>query len=157
SENQTQIPLMMNPHDVRNVERAGEFVREVATNYDIDGILYDDRLRFGGMNTDFSESTREEFEKKIGANLKWPSDVFEFTVRPDLVQGIRPGPYFDAWLAFRAKAMTDAVGFLRGEMREIRPQAQFGVYAGSWYGDYVKYGANYASREISAGFPFLTE
>lgn len=157
ADKQTQIPLMMNPHDVRNVERAGEFVREVAANYEIDGLLYDDRLRFGGMNADFSDNTRQEFEKMVGTKLNWPSDVFEFTVRPDLVQGVKPGPYFDAWLAFRAKAMTDAVGYFRGELKEVRPEAKFGVYVGSWYGDYVKYGSNYASREIEAGFPFLTD
>jgi len=154
---QTQIPLMMNPHHVENLERAAAFVKEVAANYPIDGLLYDDRLRFGGLNTDFSEGTRREFEAQIGKKLNWPDDVFQFTVRPDLIQGIKAGPYFDAWLSFRARAMTDAVLYLRGEMKEVRPAAQFGIYAGSWYGDYVKYGANYASRELEAGFPFLSD
>lgn len=32
----------------------------------------------------------------------------------------------------------------------------FGIYAGSWYGEYDNYGANYGSREMTAGFPFMS-
>lgn len=157
AEAQTQIPLMMNPHDPTNCERAAAFAHEVASNYAVDGVLFDDRLRFGGMNSDFSESTRLAFERAVGAKLNWPNDVFQFTYRADLTQGIRPGPYFDAWLTFRAKAMADSVMLFRESVKRARPEAQFGIYAGSWYGDYVRYGSNYASQQLEAGFPFLSE
>lgn len=41
-------------------------------------------------------------------------------------------------------------------MTAANPKTQFGIYAGSWYGDYARYGSNYASSALQAGFPFLT-
>lgn len=154
-DNQTQIPLMMNPHHPQVQERALAFLREVATNYAVDGILYDDRLRFGGLNADFSELTRRQFEERVGKPVQWPDDVFRFTYGPKLEVGIRPGPLFDAWLTFRADAMRNWVERARGEVRNARSSVRFGIYAGSWYGDYVRYGANYGSTDLEAGFPFL--
>ena len=154
-EAQSQIPLMMNPHDPKNVERAQQFIAEVAANYDVDGVLYDDRLRFGGMNADFSPTTRAAFERIVGP-VNWPDDVFRITFRPDLTQGVKPGKFFDAWLTFRAQAMSNAVSKFADTVQRTRPGTVFGIYAGSWYGDYVRYGTNYASPELNAGFPFLT-
>lgn len=155
-ESQNQIPLMMNPHDERMQQRALSFVEEVATNYDIDGLLYDDRLRFGGLDADFSESTRAEFERRIGRSVNWPDDIYTTVYTPSLTPNIRPGRLYDAWLAFRAETMQRWVSRARATLKSIRPSAQFGVYAGSWYGDYPRYGSNYASPDINAGFPFLT-
>ncbi len=155
-EAQNQIPLMMNPHDERIQQRALSFVKEVAANYDIDGLLYDDRLRFGGLDTDFSESTRAAFERRIGRSVNWPDDIYTTVYTPSLTPNIRPGRLYDAWLAFRAETMQRWVSRARATLKAIRPTAQFGVYAGSWYGDYPKYGSNYASPDINAGFPFLT-
>jgi hypothetical protein len=42
------------------------------------------------------------------------------------------------------------------KVKQTRPGALFGIYAGSWYGDYPKYGSNYGSDALVAGFPFLT-
>ena len=57
-----QVPLMTNPNDpiVRN--RMLDMLREVATNYDVDGFIFDDRLRFAGLNADFSPVSRTAFE-----------------------------------------------------------------------------------------------
>ena len=156
-DNQTQIPLMMNPHLKANQDRAMSFIEEVLQNYDVDGVIYDDRLRFGGFNADFSPTTRASFEQKIGRKLNWPDDVFRFTCDSRLgMSGFRPGPYFDAWMAFRAEAMTDWVKSVRHRVTQINPKAGFALYAGSWYGDYINYGANYASPDLQAGFPYMT-
>jgi hypothetical protein len=155
SEAQTQIPLMMNPYDDRNVERALGFVREVLDGYDVDGIVFDDRLRFGGLNADFSPVTRQAFERRVGRSVKWPDDVYRVTFSPRLQRGIEPGPLFDAWLADRADRMRAFVRRARAEV-DRRPGRLLAVYAGAWYGDYPKYGANYGSGELLAGFPFLT-
>jgi hypothetical protein len=157
-ENPTQIPVMTNPFrdDVR--KRALSFVEEIAKNYDIDGIFYDDRLRFAGMNADFSPEARLAFEKTIGHPVEhWPEDVFEWTINPDLQRGIRPGPLYDEWVAFRAGAVRDWVRMIRKSMRAIKPSLQLGVYSGAWYGEYASYGQNYGSPSLEAGFWFLTQ
>jgi uncharacterized lipoprotein YddW (UPF0748 family) len=153
---QTQIPLMMNPHLKANQDRALSFIKEILSNYNVSGVVYDDRLRFGGFNADFSESTRADFEKKVGKKLTWPDDVFKFTCDSRLnMSGFRPGPYFDAWMLFRAQTMEAFVHRVRETVDKTKPGAQLALYAGSWYGDYVNYGANYGSDDLAAGFPYL--
>jgi len=145
-----QYPLMMNPYDRRVEEFALNVVREAAQKFDFDGMIYDDRLRHGGMNADFSETTRAQFEATVGKRLNWPNDVFQFTVTPKLARGIIPGPYYDRWMAFRAQRMTD---FLRN-VRGVIGTKQLGVYAGSWYGEYPSIGSNWASPSVQSGFWF---
>ncbi|MCH8979990.1 MAG: family 10 glycosylhydrolase [Armatimonadetes bacterium] len=151
-----QIPLMMNPHHPEVQARAMLFVEEVLSRYDVDGILFDDRLRFGGLNADFSPYTRDEFESYVGRSVHWPDEIYRVTYDVRLRQGIDPGPLFDAWLTWRAQAMADWVASVRLRMDEIKPGTLFGIYAGSWYGSYTQYGNNYGSAQLSAGFPFLT-
>lgn len=150
-----QIPLMMNPFhpDVR--ARSLRFVEEVAS-YDIDGLLYDDRLRYAGMQADFSDHARASFERFVGERVTWPEDVYGYTYTPRLQRGIRPGKWYDAWLAWRAQHLTTWVREAGALFRHLRPGCVFGVYAGSWYGEYPKFGSNWASNEFEAGFPFLT-
>lgn len=160
TENWTQFPLMMNPHMEVNRDRVIAFVEEILKNYDVDGIMFDDRLRYGGLDADFDEFSRGLFEEHIGKQISWPDDVFKYTIRPNLTRGIEPGPYFDEWLAWRANSLTDLVKRTRDTVDEIAEERGqrlvFGVYAGSWYGDYARYGFNYASTDLDAGFSFLT-
>lgn len=156
AENQTQWPLMMNPHRPENQERALAFVKEILGHYQVDGILFDDRLRFGALNADFSEYTRKLFEKYVGQSVNWPEDVYTTTFTPALKQGIRPGKWFDAWLVWRAQTVKDWIEKAREVVDHTRQGAQLGVYAGSWYGDYPQFGNNYASAQLQAGFAFLT-
>lgn len=151
-----QYPLMMNPLHPQVQQYALEIVREVVRNYDVDGILYDDRLRYGGMNADFSEPTRAKFEERMKTKVNWPEDVFKWTLTPQMTRGLRPGPYYDEWMAFRAEAIQSFVRTVRYTVKGIRPKCLFGVYAGSWYGDYPALGHNYASPKTDAGFWFLS-
>ncbi len=156
SEGQNQIPLMMNPFDHRVQERTLKYVTEAGSRYDIDGFLYDDRLRYTGWDGDFSPLTRQLFEKEVGEPLRWPDDVFIKTYNWDLKQGTRPGKHWDAWWIFRAREMNRWVDRASKELKRHRPNAMFGIYAGSWFGEYDNYGANYAASTASAPFPWMT-
>ena len=59
-------------------------------------------------------------------------------------------------MAWRAKQIQDYVEKVRHTIKAARASVQFGVYVGSWYGDYPALGHNYASPETDAGFWFLT-
>lgn len=152
-----QYPLMMNPHHPEVQKRALAVIDEVMRNYPVSGILYDDRLRYGGMNADFSPVARNMFEEYLGKKLAWPDDVFKYTLTPSLVRGIKPGKYYDAWLTWRAMQMRNWVGRVRTKVKGINKDLKFGIYAGSWYGEYASYGTNYGSSELDAGFWFLTK
>lgn len=154
---QTQWPLMMNPHHPEVQKRAWAFIEEVVKNYDVDGVILDDRLRFGGINADFSDISKAQFEKYVGEKVSWPNDIYKLTYTPQLKEGFRPGKWFEAWLTWRALTMRNWVARARQIINQTRPGAQFGVYAGSWFGEYSKFGNNYSSPEFDAGFSFLTK
>lgn len=151
-----QIPLMMNPllTDVQNYERS--IVKELVQNYDISGIVYDDRLRYAGINADFSDYTQAKFETYLKKRVVWPDDVFKFTVTPGLNRGLNPGQYYDAWMIFRAQVIRNYVLSVKDLIKKLKPNLLFGVYAGSWYGEYPRIGQNWAAPEASAGFWFQT-
>ncbi|MCX7800366.1 MAG: hypothetical protein N2109_08510 [Fimbriimonadales bacterium] len=151
-----QVPVMVSPHHPEVRRRALEVLGELLANYDVDGVLYDDRLRYSGLSGDFSEWARREFEAYVGERLQWPDDVFRWTLQPDLTRGVVPGKWFDAWLVFRAQTLRNWVAEARDVVERLRPSALFGVYAGSWYGEYVNIGSNYAASTAQAGFRFLT-
>lgn len=151
-----QYPVMVNPilPEVQDYER--NIVREILSNYDVDGIVYDDRLRYAGMNADFSEYSQHEFEKYLKRRVSWPEDVFKFTLTPGLDRGVDPGPYYDAWMTWRAQELRNYVMSVRQLIKSMKPNALFGVYAGSWYGEYPRLGQNWASPDTEAGFWFMT-
>jgi hypothetical protein len=153
---ESQVPLMMNPHHPEVQKRAIALAKEVVANYAVDGILYDDRMRYAGMDADFSPEAQSEFEKWVGRKLVWPDDVYKITFTPAFVRGIVPGPYYDAWLTWRALTLRNFVARVRQEIKLVRFETLFGVYAGSWYGEYPVYGSNWASTATEAGFWFLT-
>lgn len=151
-----QIPLMMNPNDPRVQSRIISMVREVATKYPIDGVMFDDRLRYPGQDGDFSDTTKELFSSFVGAPVNWPVDVYSYTLTTDLHRGFKPGKYWDAWQTFRALSIRNFVAKVRIALKATRPDCKLGVYTGSWYGEYPNLGSNWGSPSLSAGFWFLT-
>ena len=138
--------------DVRRHEL--DIVREIVTGYDVDGIVFDDRLRYAGLNADFGAREQAAFEQAMGTKLHWPDDVFRTSPYPG--QAILPGPFFQSWLAWRAGVIQSWVADAAALVREVRPQAQVAVYVGSWYGDYDKVGSNWAATDVAAPYGFLT-
>jgi uncharacterized lipoprotein YddW (UPF0748 family) len=151
-----QYPLMMNPNDPAVQGRALAMIREVVEKYQADGLIYDDRLRYAGLDGDFSEFTRNAFESYVGHSIKWPDDVFRYTLSRSLSKGVRPGPFYDAWTSWRATQIQSFVKRVRETAKRARPSVEFGAYVGSWYGDYPALGHNYASPEATPGFWFDT-
>lgn len=150
----TQYPLMMNPNDPAVQDYELSIAREVVSKYPVDGIVYDDRLRYANIAADFSQITRDKFENFLGKKLNWPDDVFKFTLTPNYTQGIRPGPYYDQWMGWRALVFRDYLTKVRQTITQANPNVLLGMYAGSWYGEYPALGNNYSSQKTEAGFWF---
>ncbi len=151
-----QYPLLVNPNNPAVQEYELSIAREVMAGYPLDGIIYDDRFRYGGINADFSEVTRKAFDQYVGKPLNWPDDVFHFTLNAGGVRGIVPGPYYDSWMAWRAWNLKQFMWRIRQTIKQAKPDAQIGLYAGSWYGEYPSLGNNWASPDFDAGFWFMT-
>src|SRR5688500_17007452 len=147
---------MMNPHHPEVRKYALDVVRELVANYDVGGVIYDDRLRYGGLNADFSDLSRQKFEQALGRPVSWPDDVFRWTYTHTLARGLRPGRCFDQWMAWRASVMKEFVAEARRTVQQARAGTQFGAYVGSWYGEYPRIGHNYASPATQSGFWFAS-
>ena len=152
-----QVPLMTNPNDPAVQTRILSMVAEVVRNYPVDGVIFDDRMRYAGANADFSPITHSQFEAYVGHPVRWPDDVFTYQVSyPSLAKRIVPGPAYDAWLVFRTLTIRNWLASAVATVKAIRPAAQVSVYAGSWYPDYPTLGSNWAADDFSAGLRFLT-
>lgn len=151
-----QYPLIVNPNSTAVQDYEQGIVREVVYTYPVDGILFDDRFRYAGLDADFSDTTRRLFEANVGHAIKWPDDVFKYTLNPNMSKGIKPGPYYDAWMAWRALQLKRFYYTTKMMVKSMRPTCQMGLYAGSWYGDYPALGSNWAADNFDAGFWFIT-
>lgn len=157
---QRQVPLMTNPHHPEVRQRLLEILKEVATGYEIDGVIFDDRLRYAALNADFSELARADFERWLGQPVaSWPQDIFRWEVAWP-TQERRwpvPGPLYEKWLVFRAQTLKNFVADAAKTVKTVNPRLSFATYVGSWYPDYPELGANWASDELQAGLHFLSD
>jgi uncharacterized lipoprotein YddW (UPF0748 family) len=149
-----KITVFVNPNDPAVQQHELDIVREIVTNYAVDGIIFDDRMRYAAINADFSDLSKALFEQYVGKKLKWPDDVFEINPYPN--QDVIRGPYYDAWLVWRAMNIRNWLARARTIVKAVRPQATVSVYVGSWYGEYDQMGSNWAADDFSAPFQFLT-
>ena len=157
---QRQIPLMTNPHhpDVR--QRLLDILTEVASGYDIDGVIFDDRLRYAALNADFSDLARKDFEAWLGKPVEsWPQVIFRWEVAwPTLERRWAvPGPLYEQWLVFRAQTLKRFVSDAARTVKAVKPGLCFATYVGSWYPDYPELGANWAADDLQAGLHFLSD
>lgn len=135
--------VFVNPANPAAQEYELSIMREIASNYEIDGIILD-RMRYPGLNSDFSEDSRRAFEKRIGRRVEgWPEDVIAFGPLPK-DEPVR-GPLFREWIEFRASVIRDFLERARGEIRAVKPEMGASVYVGSWYWSYYPLGVNWAS------------
>lgn len=150
-----KIALFVNPNDPDVQQHEFNLLKEIVCNYDVDGIIFDDRLRFAGINADFSETSKQQFDKYVGRTLKWPDDVFQYNPYPN--QDIIKGPEYQAWIVWRALTIRNWLADARAIVKHYRPRATVSVYAGSWYGEYGDLGENWASDDYDGKFDFNTK
>jgi uncharacterized lipoprotein YddW (UPF0748 family) len=150
-----KITLFVNPNDPDVQQHELDIVQEIVQNYPVDGIIFDDRLRFAAINADFSALSQKQFEAYLGHSIKWPDDVFAYNPYPN--QDIIKGPYFEAWQVWRALTIRNWLAKARATVKYYRPDATVSVYAGSWYDDYGDLGENWAADDYNGDFDFNTD
>ncbi len=150
-----KVTLFVDPNNSAVRSHELDIVKEIATKYPIDGIIFDDRLRFAAINADFSDDSREQFEAYVGRKLSWPNDIFQINPFPG--QEIVKGPYYQDWVLWRALSIRNWLADARAIVKTIRPNATVSVYAGSWYGQYDQLGENWAADDFAGPFAFDTD
>lgn len=116
--------------------------------YDLDGIFLD-RGRFSGFTSDFSDSSREAFEKYLGGVKiqNYPQDILApgATTLPATFP-----PYLTKWIEFRAKIIYEFMQKARQAVKSVNEKIKFGVYVGGWYSSYYDVGVNWAASTYDA-------
>ncbi|MGH2405126.1 MAG: family 10 glycosylhydrolase [bacterium] len=111
---------------------------EIVSRYEVDGIILD-RVRYPGVDADFSDLSRAGFEAFLGRRIaQWPHEV----MRPD-AGVLRPGPLFPAWVAWRASVIRAYVRAASRLIRQVRPGIPVGMYVGAWYPTIFEVGQNW--------------
>jgi uncharacterized lipoprotein YddW (UPF0748 family) len=149
------VAAFMNPANPTSRDYELRIVDELVTNYDFDGIVFD-RMRYAGLQSDFSELSRQKFEEYVGTKLnRWPGDVMAYDAAPGrpLIQG----PYFKQWLEWRARNIRTWLQEASKIIHTKRPGAKIGVYVGSWYNTYYTVGVNWASEEYAPNLDWMSQ
>lgn len=120
---------------------------ELVSRYDLDGIILD-RTRYPGVDADFSDLSRTQFEARLARPVAhWPEDVLQTATGT-----LRAGPLFADWVAWRAWVIH---GYARaaGQLaRRVRPGLAVGMYVGAWYPTIYEVGQNWAGADAPRVF-----
>ncbi len=147
------IAVFVNPLHPEVRQRLMAIIREICTNYPVDGFVLD-RMRWANVYTDFSERTRRAFEALYGPVQNFPDDILRPPILPR--DGFERGPRFGQWTEFRARVIRDLLREIRQTIESIRPMP-IGAYVGSWYPIYYELGVNWASDVLERPYGFVGE
>ncbi len=124
---------------------------EIMSRYDVDGIVLD-RARYAGLDADFSDLSRKQFEAFLGQGVRgWPEDILQ----PSNGR-LRPGPLFPQWVAWRASVIKAYARAAARLVRRIRPGVPVGMYVGAWYPTIYEVGQNWARSDAPPIFAAWT-
>jgi uncharacterized lipoprotein YddW (UPF0748 family) len=151
--------VFMNPIYSKVYDYEVSLLKEVAQNYDIDGIILD-YCRYYDVSSDFSTYSLEQF--KTWANLSVtpiPSDIVKSwernTAADNVGTGVKEaGTYARQWLEWRASNIKNIVHKMRADLKAVKPNIVFGTYSGAWYDSYYTVGVNWASSNYDASKDF---
>ncbi|MCM1448981.1 MAG: family 10 glycosylhydrolase [Clostridiales bacterium] len=146
---------MVNPVNPEYQTYIIDVMKEMITKYpEVDGLILD-RGRYDGITADFSDLSRNEFEKFIGKKIeKWPNDVLDIVKGESGRDSLIRGDLFKDWVYWRSKNITDFLARAKGEIKAIDPNQIFSIYSGAWYPSYYEVGVNFASKDYDPSTQF---
>lgn len=146
---------MINPINKDFQNHILNVLKELVTKYpNLDGLMLD-RVRYDGIQADFSDISKKMFEKYLGKKIKrFPEDIYQWEEKLDGKYKIKRGKYFLKWLEWRTKNITDFMKKMRKEVKSVNKNIVFGTYTGAWYPSYYEVGVNFASKEYDPSKDF---
>jgi len=138
---------MVNPINPDFQKHILNILKEVVNKYpDLDGLMLD-RVRYDGIETDFSELSRKKFEAYIGQKItNFPTDIYMWKKNSEGKYYPERGKYFLKWIEWRTKNIYDFMCLARKEVKSVNKNISFGTYTGAWYPSYYEVGVNFASK-----------
>lgn len=153
TEQKKKYSAMLNPALKEVQEYQLSILKELVGMYpNLDGLILD-RVRYDGIQADFSEKSRALFEEYIGEEVKeFPNDIFSYT--DESPKKRTEGKWYKKWLEWRAFVIHDFIVKAKEEVKAVNDNIIFGDYTGSWYPTYYEVGVNFASKEYDPSQDF---
>ena len=145
TEQKQKYSAMVNPLDTAFRSHIKAVLTDLVKAYPkLDGVILD-RVRYDGIEADFSALSRATFEQWLGRKVgRWPSDIFSWKKGGDGQWHVSRGRLFKQWVEWRSTVIRDAMADLRATVKAARPDISFGTYTGAWYPSYYEVGVNFA-------------
>lgn len=146
---------MTNPVHPEVQEHELKIISELVTKYpQFDGIILD-RVRYDGIEADFSNLSKEQFEKYINQKIEnYPDDIYRWSKNEKGEKFRVEGKLYKKWLEWRASVIYNFMIKAREVVKQINPKMKFGVYTGAWYPVYYEVGVNWASKKYDPSKEF---
>lgn len=144
----------LNPASEEVQDGALEIIREIASKFDIDGIILD-YCRYRGINADFSDESKRQFieflEEKYQDNdaksMEFPKDIISsWKLNGSAVVPAATGKYYKKWLYYRASVLREFMEKAKAAVKGTKAGVQLGAYVGGWYSTYYEVGVNWGSE-----------
>lgn len=127
---------------------------EVVKNYGVDGIMLD-RCRYDNIKSDFSQYSKQLFEKYIGKKVeRFPEDIYEWVKGADGKYIIKEGKWYKLWIEWRASIIYNYFKNTRAAIKKVRKDVKLAAYTGAWYPSYYEVGVNWASKNYDPSKEF---
>lgn len=138
---------MTNPANPEVQEHELNIIEELISKYpELDGIILD-RVRYDGIEADFSSLSKGLFEKYINEKVEnFPDDIFKWGINETGERVRIEGKLFNKWLEWRASIIYNFMKEARDRVKKVNSRILFGDYTGAWYPVYYEVGVNWASR-----------
>jgi uncharacterized lipoprotein YddW (UPF0748 family) len=143
----TKLSGMLNPANPNVQKYELSILSELLKKYkSLDGIILD-RVRYDGMESDFSDVSKKLFEKYIGKKLMhFPADIFRYKKGEHKLLK-EPGVFYKEWIEWRASVIYNFFRQARAVAKAANSKIIFGDYTGAWYPTYYEVGVNWASNK----------
>lgn len=148
------LVALCNPLNPEVEEYEGKIFSELAAQYPLDGIILD-RLRYQGLEADFSDLSKKEFQSFLkGKKVKFPDDIYTYQKDTEGNYQRKNGKYYSQWILWRATVIHEFTRKLVADIKKANPKIPVGSYVGSWYETYYEYGVNWASTTYRNNAPW---
>ena len=139
----TAIATFLNPSLVEVQDYALSFLEELAVKYNIDAIVLD-YCRYSGIEADFSQLSRESFEKYIGEKVNnFPEDIFIWEEDDERNYYVLDKELAPLWYEFRSMVIHGFVRRVKELIKSIKPKVRIGYCNASWHHALYRQGQNW--------------
>lgn len=137
---------MTNPANPEVQNHELNVIEELVSKYpEFDGLILD-RVRYDGIEADFSPLSFELFKKYLGEKEINIDDIYRWTKNEKGKKVRIEGKYFKKWLEWRASVIYNFMKEAKARVKKVNPEILFGTYTGAWYPVYYEVGVNWASQ-----------